>query len=225
MRPAHCSNQSRLPGTLRQPRVVHTSGWWDSSPAGGRKLPARCGAPSNGIRSHGDAWNGLGASLVERDAAAAIEAWRNAEKTVAARLRSAVQRRHADRRPSPREQKRFPYLRRFVAEAPRPQYQRDVARVEQRLKAIESRLEMTASPGRLACIDSVATDRRLQPYPGSRKIDQRRRPWIQLCCWSRSIRCGRTASAACGSSLGLTPTLDGLARKAFALPSRARTVR
>ena len=88
--------------------------------------------------SYGDAWNGLGASLVERDAAAAIEAWRNAEKLLPRDydLLFNVAMLIADHRPA---NEAVPYLRRFVAEAPRPQYQRDVARVEQRLKAIESR--------------------------------------------------------------------------------------
>jgi arylsulfatase A-like enzyme/Flp pilus assembly protein TadD len=88
--------------------------------------------------SYGDAWNGLGASLVERDAVAAIDAWRNAEKLLPRdydllfNLGMLI----ADRR-SPSDA--APYLRRFVAEAPRPQYERDIARVEQRLKVIEGR--------------------------------------------------------------------------------------
>ena len=88
--------------------------------------------------SYGDAWNGLGASLVERDAAAAIEAWRNAEKLLPRDydLLFNIAMLIADHRPA---NEAIPYLRRFVAEAPRPQYQRDIVRVEQRLKAIESR--------------------------------------------------------------------------------------
>ena len=88
--------------------------------------------------SYGDAWNGLGASLVERDAAAGIEAWRNAEKLLPRDydLLFNVAMLIADHRPA---NEAIPYLRRFVAEAPRPQYERDIVRVEQRLKAIESR--------------------------------------------------------------------------------------
>ena len=87
---------------------------------------------------YGDAWNGLGASLVERDAAAAIDAWRNAEKLLPRDydLLFNVAMLIADRRPA---NEAVPYLRRFVAEAPRPHYERDIARVEQRLKTIESR--------------------------------------------------------------------------------------
>jgi tetratricopeptide (TPR) repeat protein len=88
--------------------------------------------------AYGDAWNGLGASLVERDAAAAIDAWRNAEKLLPRDydLLFNLAMLTADLR-SPSEA--APYLRRFAAEAPRPRYERDIARVEQRLKAIESR--------------------------------------------------------------------------------------
>jgi len=88
--------------------------------------------------SYGDAWNGLGASLVERDAAAATEAWRTAEKLLPRDydLLFNVAMLIADHRPA---NEAVPYLRRFVAEAPRPQYERDITRVEQRLKAIESR--------------------------------------------------------------------------------------
>jgi tetratricopeptide (TPR) repeat protein len=88
--------------------------------------------------SYGDAWNGLGASLVERDVAAAIDAWQNAEKLLPRDydLLFNVAMLSADHRPA---SEAAPYLRRFVAEAPRPQYERDIARVEQRLKAIESR--------------------------------------------------------------------------------------
>jgi arylsulfatase A-like enzyme/Flp pilus assembly protein TadD len=88
--------------------------------------------------SYGDAWNGLGASLVERDAAAAIDAWRTAETLLPRNydLLFNVAMLIADHRPA---NEAVPYLRRFVAEAPRPQYERDITRVEQRLKAIESR--------------------------------------------------------------------------------------
>jgi len=87
--------------------------------------------------AYGDAWNGLGAALVERDAAAAIDAWQNAEKLLPRDydLLFNVAMLIADHRPA---NEAVPYLRRFVAEAPRADYQRDIARVEQRLKAIET---------------------------------------------------------------------------------------
>jgi tetratricopeptide (TPR) repeat protein len=128
--------------------------------------------------SYGDAWNGLGASLVERDAAAAIEAWRNAEKTVAARLRSAVQRRHADRRPSPGERSGSlsAAVRRGGATASIRTGHRS------RRAAIEGDrepFEMTASPGRLACIALSLLIAGCNRIPVPEEIDQRRRPWIQ----------------------------------------------
>jgi arylsulfatase A-like enzyme/Flp pilus assembly protein TadD len=79
--------------------------------------------------SHGDAWQGLGAAVVGTDRAAAVDAWRQAE-----RLRPndydllfnlgmvlAEGDHPADA---------LPYLRRFVREAPRDRYARDLPRVE-----------------------------------------------------------------------------------------------
>ena len=78
---------------------------------------------------NGDAWQGLGAATVDSDRAAAIDAWRRAE-----RLRPhdydllfnlgmvlAESDHPADA---------LPYLTRFVQEAPRAQYARDIRRVE-----------------------------------------------------------------------------------------------
>ena len=116
-----------------QPRARGTPVWPEAR--GCPRVPAR---RRTGAVWSGDAWNGLGASLVERDAAAAIDAWRNAEKLLPRDydLLFNVAMLIADHRPA---SEAVPYLRRFVAEAPQPQYQRDIARVEQRLKAIESR--------------------------------------------------------------------------------------
>jgi arylsulfatase A-like enzyme/tetratricopeptide (TPR) repeat protein len=83
----------------------------------------------------GDAWQGLGAALVESDRAAAIDAWRRAER---------LQPRDYDllfnlgvvlaESPTPREA--LPYLERFLREAPRDRYARDVAQVEALIRKV-----------------------------------------------------------------------------------------
>ena len=78
---------------------------------------------------NGDAWQGLGAATLNRDRAAAIDAWRRAE-----RLRPRdydllfnlgmllAESEHSD--------DALPYLTRFLQEAPRAQYANDIRRVE-----------------------------------------------------------------------------------------------
>jgi len=79
--------------------------------------------------SRGDAWQGLGAALIEHDRPAAIDAWRRAERLLPNdfdllfNLGMVL----ADG-PSPREA--LPYLERFAREAPRDRYRADLARVE-----------------------------------------------------------------------------------------------
>jgi tetratricopeptide (TPR) repeat protein len=83
----------------------------------------------------GDAWQGLGAAVIARDRPAAIEAWRRAERllprdydllfnlgTVLAESAN------------PREA--LPYLERFVREAPRDRYARDLAQVEALIRKV-----------------------------------------------------------------------------------------
>jgi arylsulfatase A-like enzyme/Flp pilus assembly protein TadD len=87
---------------------------------------------------YGAAWQGLGAALVPTDAAGAAEAWQRAV---------AIEPRDYDslfnlgivlsERPEPREA--LPYLKRFVAEAPRDRYLHDIARSAALIGRIERR--------------------------------------------------------------------------------------
>ncbi len=84
----------------------------------------------------GGAWNALGAALAGRDSAGAIDAWRHAEQLLPRDydllfnlgMLTAQSNRPADA---------IPYLRRFLAEAPRDRYARDVPRVLDVLRRIE----------------------------------------------------------------------------------------
>jgi len=87
---------------------------------------------------YGDAWNALGAALVDRDTAGAIDAWRRAERLLPRdydllfNLGMVL----ADSR-TPAEA--IPYLRRFAQEAPRDQYGNDIARVASTLARLGER--------------------------------------------------------------------------------------
>ncbi len=132
-------------------------------------------------------------------------------KTVAARLRSAVQRRHADRRPSPGERSGSlsAAVRRGGATASIRTGHRS------RRAAIEGDrepFEMTASPGRLAFIALsllIAGCNRI-PVP-EKSTSGAGRGYNLLLVTIDTLRADRVGSY--GSSLGLTPTLDGLARE------------
>src|SRR5262249_51745377 len=82
--------------------------------------------------SYGAAWNALGAAFVNRDRAGAIDAWRHAERLLPRDydLLFNVGMLLAD---GENPDRAVPFLRRFVAEAPRDRYARDVALVQQRL--------------------------------------------------------------------------------------------
>ena len=79
--------------------------------------------------SRGDAWQGLGAAVIERDPVAGIEAWRRAERLLPRdfdllfNLGVALAN-------GPRPAEAQPYLARFLREAPRDRYGRDIARVQ-----------------------------------------------------------------------------------------------
>ena len=79
--------------------------------------------------SNGEAWQGLGAALVGTDRAAAVDAWRHAERLrphdydLLFNLGMVL----AD---GERPAEALPYLRRFAAEAPRGRYARDLPQVE-----------------------------------------------------------------------------------------------
>jgi tetratricopeptide (TPR) repeat protein len=78
--------------------------------------------------AYGDAWNALGAALVDRDTAGAVDAWRRAERLLPHDydLLFNLGLLLADSR-TPSEA--IPYLRRFEQEAPRNRYAGDIARV------------------------------------------------------------------------------------------------
>jgi arylsulfatase A-like enzyme/Flp pilus assembly protein TadD len=85
-----------------------------------------------------DAWNGLGAALASADPAGALDAWSHAERLLPhdydllfnVAMLAAQSDHPADA---------VPYLRRFVAEAPRDRYGRDIPRVQQLLTRLQSR--------------------------------------------------------------------------------------
>jgi Flp pilus assembly protein TadD len=85
---------------------------------------------------YGDAWNALGAALAGSSPVAAIEAWRRAEPLLPRDydllFNLAMLTAQSDR---PREA--IPYLRRFLAEAPRGRYARDLPRVQDVLNRVE----------------------------------------------------------------------------------------
>jgi tetratricopeptide (TPR) repeat protein len=88
--------------------------------------------------AYGDAWNALGAALAATDAAGAIDAWRHAERLLPhdydllfnLAMLSAQSRQPRDA---------VPYLERFLAEAPRDRYGRDLARVRDVLNRVTGR--------------------------------------------------------------------------------------
>jgi arylsulfatase A-like enzyme/Tfp pilus assembly protein PilF len=86
--------------------------------------------------AYGDAWQALGAALVGTDAAGAIDAWRHAERLLPRDydLLFNLAMLSAER-DTPANA--VPYLRRFVREAPRDRYARDLPRVEQTLARLE----------------------------------------------------------------------------------------
>jgi tetratricopeptide (TPR) repeat protein len=87
--------------------------------------------------TYGDAWNALGAALASNDPAGALDAWRHAERLLPrdydllfnVAMLAAQSDHPADA---------VPYLRRFVAEAPRDRYARDIPRVQQLLARLQS---------------------------------------------------------------------------------------
>jgi arylsulfatase A-like enzyme/Flp pilus assembly protein TadD len=85
--------------------------------------------------SYGDAWQALGAALVERDRDAAIEAWRHAEQ-LRPRDYDLLFNLGMILADSPRPADAVPFLERFVREAPRDRYARDIPRVQATLARI-----------------------------------------------------------------------------------------
>ncbi|MGE0813574.1 MAG: sulfatase-like hydrolase/transferase [Vicinamibacterales bacterium] len=85
--------------------------------------------------SRADAWEGLGAALVDGDRAGAVEAWRRAERLAPENfdLLFNLGMVLADG-PAPAEAR--PYLTRFLQDAPRARYARDLPVVEARLRAL-----------------------------------------------------------------------------------------
>jgi arylsulfatase A-like enzyme/Flp pilus assembly protein TadD len=88
--------------------------------------------------SYGDAWNALGAALVQADARAASDAWRRAERLLPGDydllFNLAMVLAESD---TPAEA--IPYLQRFAREAPRDRYANDVARAQATLDRLGRR--------------------------------------------------------------------------------------
>ena len=79
--------------------------------------------------SRGDAWQGLGAAVIDRDPVAGIEAWRRAERLLP-RDYDLLFNLGVALANGPRPAEAQPYLARFLREAPRDRYGRDIARVQ-----------------------------------------------------------------------------------------------
>jgi arylsulfatase A-like enzyme/Flp pilus assembly protein TadD len=88
-----------------------------------------------GDPSRGDAWQGLGAALIARDPIAGIDAWRRAERLLP-RDYDLLFNLGIALASGPRPAEAQPYLTRFVREAPRDRYGRDVAQVERLLETL-----------------------------------------------------------------------------------------
>jgi protein O-GlcNAc transferase len=86
--------------------------------------------------SYGDAWNALGATLVNADKAAALDAWRRAERLLP-RDYDLLFNLAIVLSESGTPSASIPYLRRFVQEAPPDRYAPDLARVRQILARVE----------------------------------------------------------------------------------------
>lgn len=82
-----------------------------------------------------DAWQGLGAALVERDRSTAIEAWTKAIALTPADF-DLLYNLGMVLAASPRAAEARPHLTRFVREAPRARYARDIAQVEALLRRL-----------------------------------------------------------------------------------------
>jgi tetratricopeptide (TPR) repeat protein len=86
--------------------------------------------------SYGDAWQALGAALVKSDPQAALDAWQRAERLLPRDydlLFNLGMLASRGRQPAAA----VPYLERFVREAPRPRYERDIQTVQQTLARLE----------------------------------------------------------------------------------------
>ncbi len=188
---------------------------------------------------YGDAWNALGAALVDRDTPGAIDAWRRAERLLPREydLLFNLGMVLADSR-TPSEA--IPYLRRFEQEAPRDQYASDIARVASTLGAPQGTGPMIGVTRQIAG-DGPAT-------AGSDRNPARVTRWsvlvFLLAAVAGAAACRRPGEpvrvpiaaaalrgsnvllvtidtlradhvGAYGSTRGLTPTLDRLAREGW----------
>jgi len=88
--------------------------------------------------SYGEAWQALGAALIDSDARGAIDAWRRAERLVPGDydllFNLGMVLADGD---APADA--LPYLQRFVRDAPRERYARDIARVRATIDRLERR--------------------------------------------------------------------------------------
>ena len=86
--------------------------------------------------ARGDAWQGLGAALVERDRPAAIDAWRRAERLLP-RDYDLLFNLGVVLAESAQPADALPYLERFRREAPRSRYAADLAHVDSVMRSIQ----------------------------------------------------------------------------------------
>jgi arylsulfatase A-like enzyme/Tfp pilus assembly protein PilF len=86
--------------------------------------------------TYGDAWHALGAALVKQDPAAAIDAWRRAERLLPGDYDLLFNLGMLEAR-SGAPSDAIPYLRRFANEAPPQRYARDITAVKQALARLE----------------------------------------------------------------------------------------
>ena len=180
-----------------------------SSPPGGRARPPRrfAGRLRPNPRA-GDAWQGLGAALIEHDRPAAIDAWRRAERLLPNdfdllfNLGMVL----ADG-PSPREA--LPYLERFAREAPRDRYRADLARVEA-VTATGAAVSLARALPRLSVALAVLAISCTRPAPPPPAPAAAALPRANvLLVTIDTLRADRVG--AYGGPAGLTPTLDRLA--------------
>ena len=158
--------------------------------------------------SRGDAWQGLGAALIEHDRPAAIDAWRRAERLLPNdfdllfNLGMVL----ADG-PSPREA--LPYLERFAREAPRDRYRADLARVEAvtRTGAAVSLARAWARLSVALAVLAISCNTPAPPPPAPAAAALPRANVLLVTI--DTLRADRVG--AYGGPAGLTPTLDRLA--------------
>ncbi len=198
-----------------RPRGLGTTwGCWKWAHAGRPRRPLAFGRVVELDPTHADGWRGLGAALAADDTARGRSAWQRVIEldphdfdtlyNLGMMLAESGRRAEA-----------LPYLRRFLAEAPRDRYAQDLPRVRALLAragepVVKMRVAAAAAPRR-------RRRRRWWYSPASSRPDRICRPArcaATTCCSSPSTRCASIASAPTATPAGLTPTIDRLATRA-----------